>query len=380
VTRAPLSTPAARRVLREQVRDECRNVSGVYRMLGPTGIVLYVGQSHRLRTRLLSYFRARGRRNKAARILRHTFTLEWEYVATPFGALVRELHLIKQHRPHFNAVHVSDDWPRAYIALTSAPVEGLRVVPHSDHAHAQLFGPFRRVSRVREAVRALADATGLRDCVPEDGGAVRRVSFAYADSANAPAQQSRAAGCLRYALGSCAGPCIAASSRAAYASAASRVLEFLEGRDDAAIVSTRQAMEAAAESLAFERAAALKGRLERLGWLWGRLTRFRANMDRLSFRYRAVGRDGDARVYLIRRGTVRADLADPTSAEEHAQLEALAARIFSGDDPTGAEVPVHDLDEFYLVASWFRRHPDELLHTSAPLVVKNPSRPLTAQR
>ena len=29
-------------------------------------------------------------------------------------------------------------------------------------------------------------------------------------------------------------------------------------------------------------------------------------------------------------------------------------------DRTGADVPVHDLDELYLVSSWFRRRPAEL--------------------
>ena len=56
-------------------------------MLGPSGLVLYVGQSRKLRTRLLSYFRATGRRNKAARILRHAFQVEWEFTNSEFGAL-----------------------------------------------------------------------------------------------------------------------------------------------------------------------------------------------------------------------------------------------------------------------------------------------------
>ena len=42
-----------------------------------------------------------------------------------------------------------------------------------------------------------------------------------------------------------------------------------------------------------------------------------------------------------------------------AELEALAHRIYQGADPSGADIPSHDLDEFHLVASWFRRRPDE---------------------
>ena len=148
----PQSTPAQRKALRDTVRAECERRPGVYRMLGPTGIVLYVGQSRVLRTRLLSYFRAKGRRNKAARIVRHAFRIEWEYTSTEFAALLRELRLIKQHRPHFNAMMVADEWPRAYVALTGGAVPGLTVVPRSDEPSAvAMFGPFRRVSRLSGA-------------------------------------------------------------------------------------------------------------------------------------------------------------------------------------------------------------------------------------
>ncbi|MEP6766630.1 MAG: nucleotide excision repair endonuclease, partial [Gemmatimonadaceae bacterium] len=94
--RPPQSTPAHRRTLRELVRAGCDNKPGVYRMMSENGAVMYVGQSRKIRTRLLSYFRAKGRRNKAARILRHAFSIQWEYTPTEFGALLRELRLIKQ--------------------------------------------------------------------------------------------------------------------------------------------------------------------------------------------------------------------------------------------------------------------------------------------
>ena len=140
--RPPQSTPTHRKQLRALVREGCENRPGVYRMLGPSGAVIYVGQSRVLRTRLLSYFRATGR-HKGARILRHAFQIEWEYTNTEFGALLRELRLIKQYRPHFNSMMVQDEWPRAYVALTGGTVPGLRVVARSDDPEAiALFGPF----------------------------------------------------------------------------------------------------------------------------------------------------------------------------------------------------------------------------------------------
>ena len=363
--RPPNSTPAQRRALREHVRAECANKPGVYRMLGPTGSVLYVGQSRVLRTRLLSYFRASDRRDKAARILRHAFSIEWEYTNSEFGALLRELRLIKQHRPQFNSMLVTDDWPHAYIALTGGSVPGLRVVPRSDEPSAvALFGPFRKVSMVREAVRALSEASGLRDCPLDEASDPAKTATVWfggeptATTMRLPTR-TRAPGCLRHELGTCIGPCIGQGDGIAYRQRVDTVRAFLEGKSDAPVNDLARAMEQASAALEFERAAVLRDRLERVRWLHQRVQHFRANVDRLTFRYHARGTDNSEWVYLVRRGTVRAEVPLPANDVARTQLEALAQRVYHGADPSGADIPSHDLDEFYLVASWFRRRPDE---------------------
>lgn len=379
-TRPPQTTPAHRKQLRELVRAGVENRPGVYRMLGPTGTVLYVGQSRVLRSRLLSYFRAKGRRNKAARILRHAFQIEWEYTHTEFGALLRELRLIKQHRPHFNTMMVMDEWPRAYVALTGGAVPGLRVVARSDDPSAvALFGPFRRVAHLRDAVRALAEATGLRDCTLEDAvrgvGTTRGSALWFtADPSTRPrggTLRSRAPGCLRHDLGTCAGPCIGAGEPTAYRQAAHDVRTFLEGRGDMPVRALEQAMHDAAEQLAFERAGVVRDRLALVRWLHERVQHFHANVDRLTFRYHAIGHADREWVYLVRRGTVRAEVAAPRTEEERTAFEALVARVYEGADPTGADIPTHDLDEFYLVASWFRRRPTEKARTRPVGTLRN---------
>jgi excinuclease UvrABC nuclease subunit len=349
--RPPRISPAQRRALLAQVRADCPNAPGVYRMLGPAGTVLYVGQSRALRTRLLSYFRAKGRRSKAAKILRHAHAIAWEVLPTPFGALLHELRLIKRHRPLFNRALVTDDWPRGYVAVTGGAVPGVQVVRTSDHPGAlALYGPFRRVAQLRDAVRALAEATGVRDCTLEGlalGRPVRR-------------QQ---AGCLRLALGSCVAPCIGGGQPAPYHAGVEELRAFLEGRTTAPHARMAAAMHAAADALAFERAGALKTRVTLLAWLQERVRHFTANVDRLSFQYRAPAAGGGTHVYLVRRGTVRADGPAPRTPDEVAAFAALVARVYHPEEPAGAELPPHALDEFALVASWFRRKPEERMHT-----------------
>jgi excinuclease ABC subunit C len=371
-----------RRTLRAQVQAECADRPGVYRMIGATGLVLYVGKAKRLRTRLLSYFRAarkNRRRDKQARILRHAHALEWEYTHDEFAALLRELRLIKQYRPRFNVFMNMDGPPRGWIAVTHGPVPALRVVQRTDDPEAAvLYGPFRRLSLLLEAARALADATGVRDCtlaptqfppIATPAAAPRRGRRALVVREEEP---PRAPGCLRFELGSCPGPCTAPRTRpwdgvADYAARVGEVRDFLAGRSTRAVETLRAAMHAAAEAWHFERAGSLKARVEALEWLAGRLARFHAGADRLSFVYRALGADGSERLYLVRRGTVRAELAPPTTDEEAAALAALERRVYAGPDAHGADIPTHDLDEFYLVASWFRRHPAELARVT-PIV------------
>ena len=62
---------------------------------------MYVGKAKQLRTRLLTYFRARPA-EKAARVVQAADDIQWDYVPSEFAALVKELRDIKQYRPIFN--------------------------------------------------------------------------------------------------------------------------------------------------------------------------------------------------------------------------------------------------------------------------------------
>jgi excinuclease ABC subunit C len=369
------STPAHRRTLRELVRKGCLNKPGVYRMYSESDTVIYVGQSRALRTRLLSYFRAKGRRDKAARILRHAFRIDWEYTPTDFGALLRELRLIKQHRPHFNRMMVTDEMPRGYLVLTGEPVPGLRVVGQSDYPNAvAMYGPFRKVYALREAAQTLATLAGVRDCTiddPQRGVAARRLWFADTPNAQGASttrktRPSRVAGCLRNELGTCEAPCIGTAHSESYSRGVAAVRDFLEGRSDELLDTAMQSMRDAAMNLEFERAASLRDRIAKISWLRDRLQHFHANVDRLTFHYRALTPDGKQHMYLIRRGTVRADCAWPLAESNVEEWNAVASRVYAGPDATGQDIPLHDLDEFHLVASWFRRKPAEKARTSAP--------------
>ena len=88
--------------LLSRVRAVAENRPGVYQMVDATGRVLYVGKAKRLRTRLLTYFRASYPDDKAARILYAASEIRWDYVPSEFAAFLGELRQIRKLRPYFN--------------------------------------------------------------------------------------------------------------------------------------------------------------------------------------------------------------------------------------------------------------------------------------
>jgi excinuclease ABC subunit C len=151
-----------------------------------------------------------------------------------------------------------------------------------------------------------------------------------------------------------------------YARRVSQARAFLDGADDGPIEELRRDMTAMSEQLQFERAGVLRDKLQRLEGLREQFVRFRFAIETLSFVYTVPGHEGEDRVYVIRRGRVRAECAAPRRAREKTALRRLVEGIFGATEPPSAGVPNHEVDELLLLSSWFRRFPDELERTELP--------------
>jgi excinuclease ABC subunit C len=344
--------------MRGRVRDECGDRPGVYRMIAPGGEVVYVGKSKRVRTRLLSYFRAAFPQEKGARILREADRIEWTYMPSEFAALLEELRLIKQYRPRFNVAMKRDDRHYCFIRLTAGPAPKLVVVRGAGLDDGSIYyGPFQGATRVADALRELGDVLGLRDCAND-----QRMHFA--DQEELFDSFPRTPGCIRFEVRKCLGPCVGGCTVDQYRSRVAMARAFLDGTDAGPIETLRADMERASEALEYERAAALRDKVKRLESLRDSFRRLRFAVESLSFVYTVPGVDGDDRVYLIRRGRVRAEREVPRTPEDAAGLMSLIDDVFSPVDRDSGRIPTHEIDELLLLSSWFRRFPGELGRTS----------------
>ncbi len=345
-----VSRPRPAAELRADVRARAENRPGVYRMVGPGDVVLYVGRSIRVRTRLLSYFRA-DRGEKAAEIIDNTHRIEWEYVPSEFAAHLSELRSIKRWRPPYNVVHRRDG-SYAFIRLTHDAAPRLQAVAAVAGDGSACFGPFWGPERVRAAVREISDVLELRDCA-------RNTPMRFADQLDLFGAADRTPLCLRGDLRLCLAPCAGRCTRSAYAERASLAEQFLAGEADGPLDVLAERMAAAAAGMNFEYAATLRDRIDRLRGIRDELVALRSTIESLTFVYPVPGHAGDDRCYIIRQGDVLADVASPTAAPERTALLELAERLCSGGRRHPFGVAPAQATEILTVARWFRLRPAE---------------------
>ena len=347
--------------LRELVKTGTQDRPGTYRFLGSEGSVLYVGKSKQLRTRLLSYFRAEWPHDKGARILWRAARIEWEYQPSEFAALLRELRLIKQLRPRYNWMMKRDARHYCFVKLTAGTAPKLTVTRDaSGDERGIYYGPYLSAGRIAGALRELSDVLGLRDCAND-------VRMHFRDQAELPvALAPRTPGCIRHEIGTCLGPCVAAVTEQAYMTQLQLARAFLDGSSDGPLDALEARMLAHSDALEFERAAHLRDKLHRMEVLRAQFEKLRFAVETLTFAYPVTGHGDEARVYLVKRGTVRADLKMPGTRREQLEFSEWARRVFEGPERPSRVIPTHEIDELLLLSSWFQRHPDEFARTLAP--------------
>ena len=343
--------------MKEAVRAGAADRPGIYRMLSSTGEVVYVGKSKRVRSRLLSYFRCSYPEEKGARILREAETIDWEYTPSEFAALLKELRLIKTYRPRLNVAMKRDALHYSFIKLTRGAAPKLTVVRGASAEDASVYyGPFIGAQRVGEALRELSDVLMLRDCRSD-------MKMHFSDQQELFQIAARTPGCIRFEIGRCLGPCVGGCTVDEYELRVAMARAFLDGSNDGPIETLRGKMEQASERLEFERAASYRDKLGRLEALREQFGRLRFAVEKLSFMYTVKGYEGEDRVYIVKRGVVRAELEKPRTTWQREKLRKLAEEMFSVREPATTSIPTHEIDELLLLSSWFRRFPKEMDRT-----------------
>ncbi|MAI31381.1 MAG: ethanolamine utilization protein [Rhodopirellula sp.] len=337
--------------LKKRVMESCPRVPGVYGMLDRRGCLIYVGKSKSLRSRLLSYFAASNAREKGGRIIENARAIQWETQPSEFAALVREQYLIRKLTPRWNVQGVPQRQRPVYLCLGRSPAYFfLAAVPPP--ACIGVEGPFFGAARMRRAVDCLNKVFRLRDCSEKQ-------VFHFAEQLQLFDLEHRP-GCLRLEVGTCAGPCAAACTRSEYDALVSAAESFLDGFNHEPLLAIQEQMKKAIANRQYELAGRAHETSKSLQYIDRKLVMLARARRRYTFIYAVPGYDGCGAWYLIHCGEIADVVAAPRNQQEY---DALRERISHWTAVTSERLArghgehPHTLQ---LVASWFRKHRDEL--------------------
>ncbi|MFH1846609.1 MAG: excinuclease ABC subunit UvrC [Candidatus Omnitrophota bacterium] len=215
---------------------------GVYKFFDLNGCLIYVGKAGSLKKRVSSYFqKSRVRDNRLELLVNKVENIEIIKTASEAEALIYEAGLIKDHRPKFN-IELKDDKSYPFLKLTvNEAFSRLFITRRKIKDGAIYYGPYVNVKLLKEAVSFMKKVFPLRTC-----------------------RCFHKTVCLEYHLDQCLGPCEARVSQEAYKEIVEQLKQFLEGRKDDLLFSLTEKMKQFSCEQQYEKARALKERIQAL--------------------------------------------------------------------------------------------------------------------
>jgi excinuclease ABC subunit C len=268
----------------QEILDKLPSRPGVYLHKDSAGKVIYVGKAVNLRQRVRSYFQNNVDSIKTLRLRQQIADVEVITTDTELEALLLEMTLIKEHRPHYN-IRLKDDKRYPYIKVHWAdPFPKITVTRRMEQDGSRYFGPFTSVWAVHQTLDLL------------------RKIFPYLTCDRVITGQDERA-CLYFDIKLCNAPCIGNVNQEEYRSMIQQLMNFLHGRSDEISRDLKKKMAAAANDLDFEQAATYRDQLQAIERVVTRqkvISAADVDQDVVAF----ARDDGDAcvQVFFIRHG------------------------------------------------------------------------------
>ena len=232
----------------KRIADTVPKSPGVYRFLDEEGSILYVGKAKNLRSRVSSYFGERRDRAHRTRVMvKHAIRLEYTLVETETDALLLENALIKQHQPRYN-VMLKDDKSYSFICIKKERFPRVFITRHITRDGSTYFGPYTSKARLKIILDLIRQLFPLRTCP---------LNLAERDI-----EAGKFKVCLEYHIKNCQGPCEGLETEREYQEKIEQIKNILKGNFSAVVQHFKSEMLHHAEDLEFEKAQAIKDKLQ----------------------------------------------------------------------------------------------------------------------
>lgn len=263
---------------------------GIYKYFNAGGIVIYVGKAKDLKKRVGSYFNKTGLNLKTLELVRQIRKIEYTVTESEQDALFLENALIKQLQPKFN-IDLKDDKTYPFIVIKKEAYPRVFLTRRKISDGSEYLGPFTSVGRVRELLQFIRETIPLRNC--------------KLNLSSANIQKGKFKVCLEYHLGNCKGPCEGLQTEEDYAEQLKQVKNLLRGNLSPVIKHFSIEMKQQAEGLQFEKAEAIRHKIEYLKQYQAKSTIVNPSMGTIDV-FSIVRREDEAFVcfLMVENGTI----------------------------------------------------------------------------
>ncbi len=315
---------------------------GCYLMKNDQGRIIYVGKAKKLRNRVRSYFNSSAESSpKTLRLRENIADIEVIITETEIQALILEETLIKQHQPFYN-ISLKDDKHYPYIKINwNDPFPKVETTRRIVKDGSRYFGPYAAMWAVQNTLRTLRKAFPYLTCDRVING-----------------QDERA--CLFYDIKLCNAPCIGAVNREEYREMISELMDVLNGKSEPVVARLTKKMEAAAEKLDFEQAAAIRDQLRAIEYITQRHKAVNPKMTDQDVI--AIARDKNeacVQILFIRNGKlIGSDTRMLGGAEDEPETEVLS-QFITQFYSEAAEIPrelilPNEVEEARIIEQWLK--------------------------
>jgi excinuclease ABC subunit C len=324
------------------ILDTLPDKPGCYIMKDKADVIIYVGKAISLKNRVRSYFHAStDLQPKTRQLVKHIETLEWIVVGSELEALILEMNLIKKHRPKYN-IRLKDDRRYPYIKVHwNQDFPKITVTRYMEEDGSRYFGPYTSVWAVHQTLDVLRRIFPYLSCDREITGT-----------------DSRA--CLYHDIKLCTAPCIGAINKEDYRSMIHDLCVFLDGETDSIITNLTAQMQAASEQLLYERAAALRDRIQAVDRVVEKqkvISSEKINSDVIAM----ARENGEAcvQIFFIRAGKLIGReyfILEGTEDEEESQIISQFMKQFyteAASIPSQVLLPNH-IEEAQVISEWLK--------------------------
>jgi len=327
---------------KRHLAEQLAHAPGVYLFRDHRERVLYVGKSKDLRTRVRTYFTASETRSRMGEMVGLAESVVGIECTTALEAEVRELRLIKQHKPRYNRRSRHPERVH-WLKLTVEHWPRLSLVRQVLSDGATYLGPFTSRRTAERAAAALHEAFPIRQCKTK------------------MAREPHTGACVLAEMGRCLSPCDGSVAPGPYARVVERLRHALLADPREVVAAAESKMASLATHCRFEDAAVHRDRLTAF-------VRAAARRQRLSGLTRCpevvAARRNDAgawEVHVVRHGRLAAAGVIPPGAQAGEWVRTLRAEAETVT-PGPGPAPSATAEESEKILRWLESDGVRLVH------------------